>query len=63
MSSTFKFEFIASFECKTLTILTLKCASHGYNRYCPQNHFHVTDYAVSLALKQKFGQLGNDLEN
>ena len=26
--------FIASFECKTLTILTLKCTSHGY-MYCP----------------------------
>ena len=23
-------EFIASFECKTLTILKLKCPSHGY---------------------------------
>ena len=29
-----KFEFIASFECKTLTILTLKCTSDGY-MYCP----------------------------
>ena len=29
MTSTFYFEFIASFECKTLTILTLKCTSHG----------------------------------
>ena len=29
MTSTFYFEFIASFECKILTILTLKCTSHG----------------------------------
>ena len=29
MTSTFYFEFIASFECKTLTILTLKFTSHG----------------------------------
>ena len=29
MTSTFYSEFIASFECKTLTILTLKCTSHG----------------------------------
>ena len=28
------FEFVASFECKALTILTLKCTSHGY-MYCP----------------------------
>ena len=30
MSNTFYFEFIASFELKTLTILTLKWSSHGY---------------------------------
>ena len=30
MTCAFYFEFIASFECKTLTILTLKCTSHGY---------------------------------
>ena len=30
LTSTFWFEFIASFECKTLTILTLKCTSHGH---------------------------------
>ena len=34
MTSTFQFEFIASFECKTLTIVTLKYTSHGY-MYCP----------------------------
>ena len=33
LTSTFQFEFIASFESKTLTILTLKCTSHGY-MYC-----------------------------
>ena len=33
MTSTFSFEFIASFECETLTILTVKCISHGY-MYC-----------------------------
>ena len=30
MTSTFYSEFIASFECKALTLLTLKCNSHGY---------------------------------
>ena len=30
MISTFWFEFMSSFECKTVTILTLKCGSHGY---------------------------------
>ena len=30
MTSTFYFEFITSFERKTLTILRLKCTSHGY---------------------------------
>ena len=34
MTRTFWFKFIASFECKTLTILTLKFTSHGY-MYCP----------------------------
>ena len=29
MTSTFYFECIVSFERKTLTILTLKCTSHG----------------------------------
>ena len=36
MTSTFQFEFIASFESKTLTILTLKLTSHGY-MYCQYN--------------------------
>ena len=33
MISTVYFEYIASFECTTLTILTLKCTCHGY-LYC-----------------------------